>query len=390
MKAQVNKLEAERQMTNRVMFIFLLVVGSVILFIVVKNIYNDVFSKTHSSYEILNPNRGFSRMGYVVVKKSNDIRNMEDANYISPLEPCCAKQVKAGLEIKKMKGYLNSNKRILLQQILEALADVEEPECFIEEVFRMFKTQETQFEEALEVEEWMTNEESWNVNTNISLPASATEIETESTLEVENWMTDEKTWKVSNHLTLPAYVTETATESEMDIEKWMTDNETWSVNNYATLSAYVAETATESALEIESWMTNHKTWTVNNYAALWAYVTENAPEEALEVEEWMTNDEAWEVFNYEALVEYITEVETESELEIEEWMTSNETWNVNNDMNLPEYVTETATEKELEVEEWMTNENNWNVKMKDQHPSQIAAKDYIQTDGRMVAENIWK
>ena len=49
MKAQVNKFEAERQMTNRVMFIFLLVIGSV------TNNLNDPddYGRIGISYEIL-------------------------------------------------------------------------------------------------------------------------------------------------------------------------------------------------------------------------------------------------------------------------------------------------------------------------------------------------
>ena len=390
MKAQVNKFEAERQMTNKAMFIFLSIVGSVILFLVVKNINNGVFSKAHTSYEILSPNKGFSRMGYVVVKKTDDSRKSENVDYIIPLEPCCANQVKTGLEIKKMEGFMNSNKKVLLQQTLEALADVEEPELLIEEVFRMFETQEDQLEEALEVEEWMTNEESWNVNTNISSPASATEVETESTLEVEDWMTDEQTWTVNNYTALSAYVAETATERALEIESWMRNNKTWAVDNDATLYTFVSENTPEEALKIEEWMTNDETWEVNNYVALVEYFTEVETESELEIEEWMTSNETWNVNDDMNLTEYATETASENELEVEEWMTNTETWIVGNYAILTTYVSENAVEKDLEVEEWMTKENHWNVKRKDQYPTQIAAKDSLQTDGKMVAENTWK
>ena len=287
MKTQVNKFEAERQLTNKVMFIFLLVVGTILLFVLVKNIYNEVSSNTHSSYEILNPNKGFSGIGYVLVKKTSDISKTEDAGYITPIKPCCAQQVKAGLEIKKMKNYMNSNKNVLLQQTLEALADVEEPEFLIEEVFRMFETQKDQLEEALEVEEWMTNEESWNINTIMNVPASVLEVESESTLNVENWMTDDNTWIVYNYEALSAFATEIVHEETLDLEPWMfimdapeekKEVETGielldpivtsknmeilrEINFIKNLSEFLTE-QNEEQLKIEGWMKDSKYWSV--------------------------------------------------------------------------------------------------------------------------------
>ena len=321
MKTQVNKFEAERQLTNKVMFIFLLVVGSLLLFVLVKNIYNEVFSKTYSSYEILNPNKGFSGMGYVVVKKSNNLNKIEDAGYITPIKPCCAKQIRVGLEIKKMKGFMNSNRKVLLQQTMEALADVEEPEFLIEEVFRSVKTQETKFEEVLEIEEWMLNEESWNANTNMTVPATALEVETESTLNVENWMTDDDTWRVYNYEALSAFAAESATEETLEVEEWMTNEANWIVYNYEALYDFASNTTYEESLDLEPWM-----FSMN------VPVQKEKEETGIDLLEPIVASKNTEILNEINLVKNLKEFLTktdEEQLKIEGWMKDSKYWSVN-------------------------------------------------------------
>ena len=69
MKTQVNILEAERRLTNKVMTVFLIVIGCIILYASVTNILNQTFSKKINSYEMVNPNNGLAKMDFVEDKK---------------------------------------------------------------------------------------------------------------------------------------------------------------------------------------------------------------------------------------------------------------------------------------------------------------------------------
>jgi len=80
--------------------------------------------------------------------------------------------------------------------------------------------------------------------------ASSLEV-TENKLEVENWMTDESTWNKASFFEM-----EELTEESLQVEDWMTNDNTWiteSENNGL-------ETETETKLEIEGWMTADNVW----------------------------------------------------------------------------------------------------------------------------------
>ncbi|WP_167605300.1 hypothetical protein [Maribellus sediminis] len=70
-------------------------------------------------------------------------------------------------------------------------------------------------EEALELEDWMTDEVRFDVYSQYSLT------EQEEALELEDWMIDESTFKIwSFQLTVE-------TESRLELEDWMTSDELW-------------------------------------------------------------------------------------------------------------------------------------------------------------------
>jgi hypothetical protein len=69
-----------------------------------------------------------------------------------------------------------------------------------------FMNFEVETEESLDVEDWMTNENTFNVN------SMYLEVETEESLEVEDWMTNENTFNVS-------FVEEI--EEPLEVENWM-------------------------------------------------------------------------------------------------------------------------------------------------------------------------
>jgi len=148
------------------------------------------------------------------------------------------------------------------------------------ETFASYLVNET--EEPMNVETWMTDENTFDGYT------AYLETETEKELVIENWMTDE------NNFTAVAGI-EAETENPLQIESWMTYD-----NNFSSLSALI-ETETESELATEDWMSTEnifakneqKTKTVKTEAQAISTATffyrEVNNEEKLEVENWMLN-----------------------------------------------------------------------------------------------------
>jgi len=97
-------------------------------------------------------------------------------------------------------------------------------------------------ETSLQLENWMTNENFWDINTGFG-SEFILETEAETALQLESWMTGDSMWEVANW-----FVTEA--ENTMELETWMTSDYTW----------YVQEKATEETLTLENWMTDNKIW----------------------------------------------------------------------------------------------------------------------------------
>lgn len=95
---------------------------------------------------------------------------------------------------------------------------------------------EVESEEALEIENWMMNEN--NFGTFISI-----EEEIESPLEVENWMTDENSFNPSNFELIQE------TDNQLEIEDWMLNE-----NLFGEISDI------EEPLELEDWMLSEEVW----------------------------------------------------------------------------------------------------------------------------------
>ena len=96
-------------------------------------------------------------------------------------------------------------------------------------------------EEALDLENWMTNENNF-------FETVAIENEVESLLELEGWMTNETLFDGT-----AAYF-EVETEEALEMEEWMKDT------NYFGVQTIEIEKATENTLEVEAWMTDNTIW----------------------------------------------------------------------------------------------------------------------------------
>ncbi len=70
----------------------------------------------------------------------------------------------------------------------------------------------------------------------------------EATLELEDWMTNDNIWDINN-----ASAFENVNEESLKLESWMVNDETWKLGN-------TFETEKEKTLAIEPWMTNENIW----------------------------------------------------------------------------------------------------------------------------------
>lgn len=147
------------------------------------------------------------------------------------------------------------------------------------ETFAAYLAPET--EEPVNVEDWMTNENTFDGF------SAALETETETEMVIEDWMMNENSFTAVFNI-------ETETENPLQIEDWMTDE-----SDFNSFSALLI-TVNESELVLEDWMMNEKIFN-NNQIETKITKTESKPistatyfyrevniEEKLEVESWMT------------------------------------------------------------------------------------------------------
>lgn len=100
--------------------------------------------------------------------------------------------------------------------------------------YEAYEEQET--EATLDLEDWMTNESFFTVNT--------METETENALELEDWMVNE------NYFNQAVFQNEAETESALELEDWMV-NDTY----------FQAPKNVETPLALENWMLAENYWT---------------------------------------------------------------------------------------------------------------------------------
>ena len=74
-------------------------------------------------------------------------------------------------------------------------------------------------ETELQLENWMIDDSIWNTNT---IAFVEMEQETEGNLDIETWMTSENTWEVVNTIEV-----QNETEKELQVENWMINNKVW-------------------------------------------------------------------------------------------------------------------------------------------------------------------
>lgn len=124
---------------------------------------------------------------------------------------------------------------------------------------------ETEMEEELELENWMTNGSYFTATNNF------TEAEAEEALRVESWMINSAYFGYASGAV--------EIERPLEIELWMIEGE-----YFNTLEVSDIE---EPALRVESWMLQNK------YFDNTIEITENSENESSELEAWMTNDQLW-------------------------------------------------------------------------------------------------
>jgi hypothetical protein len=113
------------------------------------------------------------------------------------------------------------------------------------------------------------NEEANTELTDANSFSAFLEVESEEALEIENWMMNE-----NNFVTFISL--EEEIENPLEVEYWMTNENNF---NPSTMSLIQEN---DNVLEIEDWMLNHDLFIANGEL-----------EQPLEVEEWMVSSETW-------------------------------------------------------------------------------------------------
>lgn len=158
--------------------------------------------------------------------------------------------------------------------------------------------------------------------------------ETEEALEVENWMTNTNNFYATVAL-------EAETENAMELESWMTN-----ANNF--FSTVSLEAETEEKLEVENWMTNESNF--YNTVSL-----ETEVEETLEVEEWMKSDS---LFNDSAKGNENGKTVKKEKKEKKSFGTGYKETN----FGRRAFIMYEEPEEELKLESWMVDYKYWNGK----------------------------
>jgi len=112
-------------------------------------------------------------------------------------------------------------------------------------------------------------------STNLSAYAAYTKAETEEALNLEDWMTND------NYFLPATFSMADEIESPLELESWMTSD------NYFDTFSNLNEVDAEKPLELESWMTN------TNYFIINTYDFENETEQPLNLENWMVDNNYW-------------------------------------------------------------------------------------------------
>jgi hypothetical protein len=158
--------------------------------------------------------------------------------------------------------------------------------------------------------------------------------ETEEALELENWMTNENNFYASVAL-------EAETENALELESWMTN-----ANNF--FSTVNLETETEEALEVENWMTNESNF--YNTVSL-----ETEVEKTLKVEEWMKTDSVFNKTNSE-------NKEKETVKKEKKEKKSFGTGYTETNFGRRAFIMYEEPEDKLKLETWMVDYKYWNGK----------------------------
>ena len=147
---------------------------------------------------------------------------------------------------------------------------------------------ETETEEPMEVEEWMTHEASFAT-------MAILEAESESSMEIEDWMLNE------NYFHANSFSLEIENETEMKLEDWMKNENIF--NGYS----FSLETETDNEMLLEDWMTNESIFNVNQnesradnskvnskIISTGKFIfSETNYESKLKIEDWMINPTVW-------------------------------------------------------------------------------------------------
>ena len=114
MKTQIDKVRAEQALTNKIITISILIIGSILFTVSGKNFWNEVFSERNVSITLLDMNKVNTTFIPTGKDESTRIQEHSTSEYIAQLEVCCSDYVNHELEAESSEQQMGSKKETLI------------------------------------------------------------------------------------------------------------------------------------------------------------------------------------------------------------------------------------------------------------------------------------
>lgn len=297
MKTTVNKLQADQQLNNKRMMIAIIVMGIILLI-------TSGFLKEETENDTVTP------VNKMVTLASIDFC-LTPANCYS-------------LEVDKLRQFIFEKNQVCYQLALYSLSEVEEPEMLLSDVAAISEIQEKYFNEKND-QRFVTFENAYLNNLyeakNQEVFAAIENdyylneflmVENEKDLEIENWMTNENVWEMISNST-------NNVDTYLGKMLAVKNKQVYESIRAAELLKEVAAPEAEKALAMESWMTDNTVLASeefnipkNQYLATLVreknealitslelqckckeFLAMEEKEQPLEMEDWMTDEKCW-------------------------------------------------------------------------------------------------
>ncbi|MEN8115832.1 MAG: hypothetical protein ABFS16_02575, partial [Bacteroidota bacterium] len=296
----------------KVMLVSILVFGSILFIVSGKNFWESTFFQSEKSFGYFNQNK----LSAALINAETEARENSSIDFMESKEASFINESNQKLEVDKMKHYINVNKQVAYKEVINNLANVEEPEIEIKDFLSELKTQEEYFDGM--------NNNCYTGKSNDFLAAlyEKKNNEIQRSIEAE--------WQAENYLAVE-------NEDALEVEVWMKNGGNVANNgnnNFDYLAEQLAKKNSEilKNIEIESYLKVED----EEPLALESWITGkgDVTEEKTMLEENHLlaanlagkNAEVLKAIQFDCLVKGCLVLAVEEPLEVEDWMVDTKCW----------------------------------------------------------------